>query len=1503
MIRLQSRVLSLLVLGLVTAGTARAQVATGTPPFGSFSGGPDVVNNANLNVHIAVPVLEKAGRGLPFYYILSYDSSVWYPTGTAPNQAWTPVTNWGWRGKTEVSIGYTSYSSKQMRCKDLDSGNWVYFNIYFRWTYHDSFGVPHVFDVASQDSACEYYETDHVGTARDGSGYTIDAFADSATLTSRTGEAIDAPIMNPSAAGTATDANGNQIRATYSSGTVTFTDTLGLTALTASGSGTQSSPVVFTYTGPAGSASVTMKYTNFNIKTNFGCSGITEYAASNVPLVSEIDLPDGTKYTFSYEDTVANSGYTTGRLGSVTGPTGGTISYDYGNDTQHNNITCADGSAATLKRFTPDTGSNYWQYAHAENGVTAWTTTTTDPQGNQTVANFRTIYETHRKEYQGTTTLVRQVDTCYNGASIPCSSIGLTLPISDRTVQITLPGLSPSQTYAVYNTYGLPTEADEYDYGLSLVRKTLIAYAIYARPSQIKIQDGSGATKAQTDFSYDSRGNLLSETRYTGGTPATISRSFTYSSSGVLQTATDFNGHQTAYTNNGCSSSFPTTISLPLSLSRSLTWNCTGAVITSFKDENSKTTNFTYTDPNKFWRLTETDYPDGGVTTTAYSDPVGGPFSITTSTKLNATPQYFTAQSILDGLARARKSLLTSDPQGTDYSRLAYDSLGRTYQQWNPTRCDPDAGNCGEQTYGITTYYYDPLNRLTSIVRPDSSTATTTYSANCATSADEAGKARTVCTEALGRVTSVTEDPSGLNYQTTYTYDVLGNLTGVSQGGETRSYTYDMLSRLTQATTPESGTTYFYYTTSGSALCSGDANAVCRRKDARSVTTTYAYDALNRLTGKSYSNGDPSVSYFYDQTGYNGLTISNGKGRRTGMSDGSGQTAWSYDAMGRVLTERRTIGSITKSISYAYNLDGSVASVTYPSGRVISYDVTGAGQPAYAKDLANGINYALNTTYAPQGAVSSALEGQSGAFGGITWSGSYNNRLLPTSFTATSENGTALNLAFNYFGNGNVSTVTNNRDTSRTQTFTYDNLNRVATGQSQATSGGNCWGQSFGYDRYANLTTITVTKCSAPMLSLSINTQNRITNSGFNYDAAGNMTADGTYSYTWNGENRLSTAAGVTYTYDGDGRRVKKSSGTLYWYGGGGVPLAETDLSGNTTNEYILFAGARIARHDASGNVYYYFADHLGSSRTIANSAGAVCYEADFYPFGGERVIGNTCAQNYKFAGMERDSETGNDQTWFRYYASNLGRWLSPDPVAGSIYNPQSLNRYAYVLNNPTNLIDPLGLIPPTSVSNDYGGGGTCYLYGVEIGCSFVLGFGFVGSGAVVQCPNNQCSGSAWDSVSGQWVAVQFFAFAGGASGYFRPGDIMQGVYDFNGVLYTSAGWRKFVQANFADRIAMQRQAVIRALAARFGVSEAEAADMLGKTEDGSYSGGNYGFKYSGPDAMCSAGRCNDGLHFRGDTVHLDSANPFFGDVWSFLVHGFVDVIYGNAFTVLIPRH
>src|SRR6266567_733395 len=69
---------------------ASAQVQTGTPPFGSFSGGPDVINNANVNTHWTFPILHKPGRGTDFSYDVTYDSSVWYPVGASGNQTWQP---------------------------------------------------------------------------------------------------------------------------------------------------------------------------------------------------------------------------------------------------------------------------------------------------------------------------------------------------------------------------------------------------------------------------------------------------------------------------------------------------------------------------------------------------------------------------------------------------------------------------------------------------------------------------------------------------------------------------------------------------------------------------------------------------------------------------------------------------------------------------------------------------------------------------------------------------------------------------------------------------------------------------------------------------------------------------------------------------------------------------------------------------------------------------------------------------------------------------------------------------------------------------------------------------------------------------------------------------------------------------------------------------------------------------------------------------------------------
>jgi RHS repeat-associated protein len=144
--------------------------------------------------------------------------------------------------------------------------------------------------------------------------------------------------------------------------------------------------------------------------------------------------------------------------------------------------------------------------------------------------------------------------------------------------------------------------------------------------------------------------------------------------------------------------------------------------------------------------------------------------------------------------------------------------------------------------------------------------------------------------------------------------------------------------------------------------------------------------------------------------------------------------------------------------------------------------------------------------------------------------------------------------------------------------------------------------------------------------------------------------------------------------------------------------------------EYVYYLGQRILKvtPGVNGTAYLYFSDGIGSARTVTNVNGGICEDSDYLPFGQEIAYTNTCPQNYKFTGMERDAETGNDHTLHRQYAWNHGRWLSPDPVAGGITNPQSLpstllreaeqsrslNRYGYLLNNLANLGASPG-IPP----------------------------------------------------------------------------------------------------------------------------------------------------------------------------------------------------------------
>jgi YD repeat-containing protein len=681
-------------------------------------------------------------------------------------------------------------------------------------------------------------------------------------------------------------------------------------------------------------------------------------------------------------------------------------------------------------------------------------------------------------------------------------------------------------------------------------------------------------------------------------------------------------------------------------------------------------------------------------------------------------------QKTLDSFGRAINATLANDPGGAVKGDTTFDGNDRAQTQSNPYRSTSDP------TYGIETSAYDGLDRPLSQTHADSNVASTFYGPDVATNGgaasqlcststygfgfptltiDEAGKKQQKWVSAFNSVIEVDEPDSSnvLSLGTCYGFDALQNNTQIVQGTQSRSYAYDGISRQTSATEPESGTTTYFYTASDGSICSG-VDDICRKTDARGTTATYIYDIgtmKDRLITISYSDGTPTTNYSYDQTTYNGLTIQYGGDRRTGMSDASGQTAWSYDPFGHIIAERRTNGTVTDNTSYTYNVDGSTASITYPSGRVVNYSYNNAQQATSVVDATSSTNYITSATYAPHGELASAVHGiVSGGFAGITESYTYNNSLQVATHTASSSNGTVLNHTYSYdlgggANNGNIASLTNNLNTGRSQSFTYDNMNRVASAQSQATTGTDCWGDSYGYDRFGNLLTMTVTKCAAQSLNVTVDGSNHI--SGMTYDAAGNLTNDGTLTYSWDAENRLKNTAATNYKFDGDNMRVLKGTNDLYWYSAASCqhPLFGRSTSAGTyTGEYVHFNGQAVGfRDDTAGQVYHVFNDHLGSARVMTNTTGVTQFESDYYPHGAPRVITSTKDSLLKFQGKQQDTESSLDNVR-RMYSPTLARFLPtriasipPKPKTKGVPPPQSLNPGTLAASNP--VVHPNSLV------------------------------------------------------------------------------------------------------------------------------------------------------------------------------------------------------------------
>jgi RHS repeat-associated protein len=298
--------------------------------------------------------------------------------------------------------------------------------------------------------------------------------------------------------------------------------------------------------------------------------------------------------------------------------------------------------------------------------------------------------------------------------------------------------------------------------------------------------------------------------------------------------------------------------------------------------------------------------------------------------------------------------------------------------------------------------------------------------------------------------------------------------------------------------------------------------------------------------------------------------------------------------------------------------------------------------------------------------------------------------------------------------------------------FGYDSLNRLTAAASATNApapyAGNygCWS----YDAFGNRTAqaVSTTPCAnnPPLTSwANFNANNRFTSTsqapgGIAYDTAGNVTNDSNNLYLYDGEGRIcavqsTPVPGFTtmtgYLYGADGTRVAKGSITSmscdpsangfqttkdYILGPSGEQVTEMAMDANNSMAWqhtnVWAAGKLLATYDPDG-LHFYLNDPLGTRRAQTDYAGVIEQTCASLPFGdGESCL--PTPTEHLFTGKERDTESGNDYFGARYYASSMGRFMSPDP--SQLYyadptNPQSLNLYSYVLNNPLINIDPTG--------------------------------------------------------------------------------------------------------------------------------------------------------------------------------------------------------------------
>jgi RHS repeat-associated protein len=1303
----------------------------GTPPFFPYTKADnETVNVANGNLFFTVPLVSRPGRaGLGIDLKLAYNSKIWdFYTYNATIYA-TLVEDSSW-----VGTGWTLLVGRVID----DSANGRYYITLSDGSNHELTYYGGAW--RSMDSTYMIYDpVAHKLTLKGGTNLSF-GYQDTIHTNIRYATRVQ-------------DANGNYLDITYADngGRInTIQDTLGNTYTFLLNSQGRLAYISYFNTNDTTQATSTISLEYQGQSISFG-SGAATASIPTQELLTQVTYITGLRYTFTYGGS--------GEVSQITYPTFATSRYFYQTLTVLErllNQTVPDHYVSSHDRgdYTPT-----WTWYGNPNGAAAASTTTVTIQGSQQTYYSYLMGKSGSAWADGFVIDTKYADSPWPGFT-PESQQDWTQDDTQLSTienprvswikQVNTDAQNPQSqtvvrkefTYASSSDYsGNLKEIREYSYSGTLRRRTDLNYAhessgsyvslnILDRVTDTLIYDGSSNLISKTSTAYDSTTLVSSSanaTRHdtsfgtsylTRGLPTSVSRwyniaqnlsvvaSTRYDEFGNPRQVTDPRSY-TTYTDYWLTSAdnayaFPLRMTNAKGHVSSATYSYKSGAVLTQTDPNSMVTTTTY---DSLDRPTDISKTSGAHKTITYvQDPYYGHPPYATVRQYLTANTYTEERSDLDEMGRLSTQTLTDSSSGNIQQDLHYDARGAVSQISAPYRS-------GSQTIYQTNYHGQSPSYEYATYADGTTVSYTNYPGVTMVNSSSGG-VRDYWYQEDHKVWAVTvQNPSTaeLNVNTYYSYDAMGRLTAISQGIQTRSFTYDNLGRLLTETHPESGTTSYSY----------DANSnMVSKTNARGILTTISYDELNRVTQKSYSDGTPSVTYYYDtQPSGSPIATVNPVGRLTGVTRTvSGITVSSYYAYCSCssITEEATVINDgtprTYITNYAYNLAGQLTTLTYPNGKIVTYTLDDNGRQTKVSSTYNNqpFDYIYSATYGGPAGQLTQVQYPILYYGGQRVQTLYT--YAPDSGYLTHMESFELNFDYNYvpFEGPLIQDITDWVNLNQSQHYEYDLWHRL-TGYWQSRDRDDDSSKiPFGYDLYNNVASVGI-----DTFTVAAST-NRLTsrtwyggNESFAYDAAGNMTTMGTFD----AENRLIlTSQGASYVYDGNGRRFRTNDGNVvnYVYSYTGQLLTEDRITESASNNYIYFNGQVVAIHQQDDSVLFLFKDHLGSTRWVVTVSLSVYNwqsQGNWTTWSGEYVYepfghtGNSSPTRLMFQGKERSGDL--DYYGARYYDSRtIGissmRWISADSVTSRIYDPPSLNKYTYVRNDPVNLVDPDGREPFT---------------------------------------------------------------------------------------------------------------------------------------------------------------------------------------------------------------